>query len=127
VDHHFAVDARRGSLPLPPGDLEFWTAATRPTAQNGLAFTTPQAVAEVVQFRSLFRLLPDQASIYAEWEKLVRKFDVKGKNAHDARIVAAMNIHGVSELVTFNAADFSRYAEIKLYDPSAMESAGASP
>lgn len=35
---------------------------------------------------------------------------VSGKNTHDARIVAAMNVHGVVNLLTFNRDDFKRYS-----------------
>jgi hypothetical protein len=42
---------------------------------------------------------------------------ISGKNAHDARLVAAMIVHGVSSILTFNAKDFTRYAEIVVVDP----------
>jgi predicted nucleic acid-binding protein len=37
---------------------------------------------------------------------------VSGKQAHDARIVAAMKVHGVTHLLTFNTDDFKRYTDI---------------
>jgi ssRNA-specific RNase YbeY (16S rRNA maturation enzyme) len=43
--------------------------------------------------------------------------DVKGKNAHDARLFAYMLIHGVTHLLTFNLSDFTRFAEIQVIDP----------
>ena len=52
------------------------------------------------------------------WHDLVNRHEVKGKNAHDARIVAAMLRHGISHLLTFNAADFIRFAAIQVWTPS---------
>jgi hypothetical protein len=34
---------------------------------------------------------------------------VIGSQVYDARLVAAMTVHGVGRILTFNAADFSRY------------------
>jgi hypothetical protein len=39
-------------------------------------------------------------------------------NAHDARLVAAMIVHGVTHLLTFNGADFARYSGIRITDPT---------
>ena len=41
---------------------------------------------------------------------------MKGKEAHDARIVAAMLAHRVSNLLTFNMGDFKRYTQITSVD-----------
>jgi hypothetical protein len=34
---------------------------------------------------------------------------VSGKKVHDARLVATMNVHYVSRIITFNTRDFSRH------------------
>jgi hypothetical protein len=52
-----------------------------------------------------------------EWQRLVVQHDVKGRNAHDARLVAAMNVHGVGHILTFNITDFTRYPGIIVLDP----------
>ncbi|HMV85276.1 MAG TPA: type II toxin-antitoxin system VapC family toxin [Blastocatellia bacterium] len=98
---------------------EFWGVATRPTQYNGLGLSTAEAQAELTRIKSLFRLLPETPTIYGEWEKLVTQYAVAGKNSHDARIVAAMRIHGVSHLLTFNVADFKRFKNlITVFSPS---------
>ena len=48
---------------------------------------------------------------------MVSKHEVKGKEVHDARIVAAMLAHRVTHLLTFNTADFKRYTEIAAINP----------
>jgi hypothetical protein len=44
----------------------------------------------------MFLLLPDTPAIYPAWEALVIQHKVSGKPAHDARLVAAMQVHGLS-------------------------------
>ena len=34
---------------------------------------------------------------------------MQGAKVHDTRLVAAMNVHGVGRILTFNANDFTRY------------------
>jgi len=45
---------------------------------------------------------------------------VVGKAAHDARLVAAMNRHALSHLLTFNVSDFKRYPAIQILDADKM-------
>jgi hypothetical protein len=42
---------------------------------------------------------------------------VTGKKAHDTRLVAAMMVHGVTHLLTFNIEDFKQYSNITLVHP----------
>jgi predicted nucleic acid-binding protein len=44
--------------------------------------------------------------------------DVKGQNAHDARLVAAMQRHGVTEMLSFNKPDFTRFTAIRVFTPT---------
>src|ERR1700678_1589103 len=71
--------------------IEFWVVATRPLGNNGLGLSAKQAASEIAAFKALFEVLPETAHILPEWERLVTLYRVSGKNAHDARLVAAMN------------------------------------
>ena len=102
---------------VPQNLIEFWVVATRPRAVNGLEMKTSHAAIELARIKSLFRLLPDTPSVFAEWEKLVLLHSVSGKKAHDARIVAAMKTYSVTTLLTFNTSDFRRYPGIITVDP----------
>lgn len=42
---------------------------------------------------------------------------VSGKPAHDARLVAAMLAHGLTNILTFDKTGFSRYAGIEVVHP----------
>jgi predicted nucleic acid-binding protein len=95
--------------------VEFWAVATRPIVANGLGFSTEQAAAEIDALKRLFILTPE-LPLQDAWERLVVDHAVSGKNAHDARIVAAMLVHGVESILTFNAQDCLRYGEIRVLD-----------
>jgi predicted nucleic acid-binding protein len=97
--------------------IEFWVVATRPALNNGLALSISDTVAHINRFRETLRLLPDSPAIFPEWQRLAEAHSVSGRQAHDARLVAAMLVQGVTHLLTFNDADFKRYAEITVVNP----------
>jgi predicted nucleic acid-binding protein len=111
---------RRGyDLHLVPQNLfELWVVATRPVAQNGLGLSVPKATSELMRLKSMFTLLPDTPAIYPAWENLVIRYHVSGKPAHDARLVAAMRVHGLTSILTFDRTGFSRYAGIEVVHPA---------
>ena len=94
--------------------------ATRPAAVNGLGLTAAEAATELGRVLGLFALLPETAAVFLEWRRLVTTHAVAGKNAHDAGLVAAMVVHGLTHLLTFNVADFSRYTVIQAIDPATV-------
>jgi predicted nucleic acid-binding protein len=57
--------------------------------------------------------------MYGEWKRLVVQYGVLGVKVHDARLIAAMNVHGVRRLLTFDVGDFTRYG-IELLQPSSV-------
>jgi len=94
---------------VPQNIAEFWNVATRPAVNNGLGFSVAATLREVDIIEQLLVLLPDSPEIYSEWKRLVVRHNVLGSKVHDTRLVAAMNVHGVSRILTFNTADFVRY------------------
>lgn len=103
---------------LPQNLIEFWAVATRPAESNGLGLEVGEAAAELDRLKTIFELLPDTPAIYTEWETLVLAHQVKGKEAHDARIAAVMLAHGVTHILTFNGGDFKRFAGVTTVDPA---------
>jgi predicted nucleic acid-binding protein len=115
--------ARNERLCIVPQNLyEFWVVCTRPAGQDGFGLTTQEARTEQQVVLSLTSLLPDTVAILPEWQRLVTQYDVKGRAAHDARLVAAMIVHGVTRIITFNIRDFARYREIQIVDPQSVTS-----
>ena len=109
---------------VPQNLYEFRAVATRkpgrpPTGQNGLGMTPDQASLWLRYFQRRFKLLPDQEDLFPRWHDLVRSFGVTGLRSHDARLVASMQCHGITQLLTFNADDFKRFP-IALIDPASL-------
>jgi predicted nucleic acid-binding protein len=100
----------------PQNIAEFWAAATRPVgAANGLGLTAEAAAAEIGTIEQLFELAADDPAIYPIWKGLVVTHQVLGTQVYDARLVAAMLVHGIGRILTFNVADFSRYGVAVLH------------
>lgn len=98
--------------------VEIWAVATRPPANNGLGKTTEEAIAELTRLKNVFRILSEGPELYTAWESLVIQHRVSGKATHDARLVAAMQLHGLTSILTFNVGDFRRYPGIEVVHPS---------
>ena len=96
---------------------EFWNVCTRPQDKNGLGFSIAETDSELSTIEKVFDLLPDTTEVYKNWRELVVKHSVSGIQVHDAKIVAAMKAHNIENLLTFNAKDFKRYADIKAVEP----------
>lgn len=131
MSHPAHADAKRAvAILLRRGDelristqnmIEFWAVATRPIANNGLNLSIEEAARELQGLKLLFEMLPDSVDVLNEWENLVTKHRVAGKQAHDARLVAAMQAHGITHLLTFNAKDFARYSGITVVEPQTIK------
>jgi predicted nucleic acid-binding protein len=107
---------------VPQVIYEFWAVATRPASENGLGFTIEEAEAKVSAFKAVFPPLRDERGILDRWERLVAAHRVQGKPTHDAHPVAAMERHGLSHLLTFNAKDFLRFVAVQILDPAQVVS-----
>ncbi len=76
-----------------------------------------QADAEMTRLNQLYPLFADEPSILVEWQRLVSLYGAMGKQNHDARLVAAMNVHHIATILTFNKSDFIRYPGIIVFTP----------
>lgn len=110
---------------VPQNLVELWAVATRPLAQNGLGMSAAAAAAELQRIKSIFTLLPETSAIYPVWEALVIRHQVSGKPTHDARLVAAMQVHGLRAVLTFDKSGFSRYPGIEVIDPADVTASGS--
>jgi len=127
ADHLIAVNAllsltaKYGKIcVLAQNLIEFWNVATRPSDSNGFGWTSATTFAEITRLESIFTVLPDTLDIYLEWKSVVVANSVLGKNVHDARIAAAMKVHQISKLLTFNGKDFKRFTNIEVIDPHSI-------
>ena len=79
--------------------------------------STADAEGEIARLKQLFALLEDTPAIFPAWERLVVQYQVRGKNAHNARLVAAMETHNIQRFLSFNGHDFRRYPGIVVLSP----------
>lgn len=108
-------------LLTPQAQREFWVVATRPREKNGLGLSPSQAAQHLTDFEQFSTFVPDTAAVHQNWRRLVTQHQVSGKDAHDAGFVAAMQVHGVDQILTFNAEDFQRYrGQITILTPEQL-------
>lgn len=94
---------------------------TRPiTARNGFGLSVEETVRRAKVIESYLTFLPDSEAVHLEWRRLVVTYSVMGVKVHDARLVAAMLVHGVTDILTFNTDDFKRFGQITAVHPRAI-------
>jgi predicted nucleic acid-binding protein len=97
---------------------EFWNVCTRPIDRNGFSYSIEQTERFATQIEARLAFADDSEATHREWRKLVLAQRVSGVPVHDARLVAAMHIHGIPNLLTLNVADFRRYSTILAAAPN---------
>jgi predicted nucleic acid-binding protein len=101
----------------PQNLMEFWNVATRPADVNGLGLAPADVDTKVAQLEGIFEIAPDAPTVYPAWRNLVLAFQVSGVQVHDARLVAVMQVHSLSHLLTFDTTDFRRFSVITAVHP----------
>ena len=104
----------------PQNIVELWNVLTRPVDRNGFGLSIGETGEEVRLIEREFTFLPDNGQIHAIWRRLVNDHGVRGRQVHDARIVAVMQAHGLAHLLTLNRTDFLRYTGITVLDPAEL-------
>ena len=104
---------------FPQNVREFWNTATRPSDKNGLGLTPAQTQAQIASLLGLYPVLEDGLPAYREWLMLVQAQNVSGVQVHDAYLAAAMRVHAITDLLTFNTTDFKRFG-ITAVDPATV-------
>ena len=99
---------------------EYLVVATRPAEANGLGLGAAEALSNMVAFRGRMRLLVESEAALDRLRALIAAYDCKGKQIHDANVVASALTSGVARLVTANVGDFTRFArELEVIDLAA--------
>ena len=99
---------------------EFWNACTRPVDRNGYGLSPQETDRLAKTFEEKLRLLPDSLSVHEEWRSILVTHSVSGVQVHDARLVAAMRVHRVKCILTFNDKDFARYTDVAAVHPRSV-------
>lgn len=107
--------------------IEYWAVATRPVQANGLGFEPVRAETELRDFEIWVHWLSEPPDVGVRWRGLAQQHNVRGKQAHDTRLVAFMDGHGLTNLLTLNVADFTRFTQITCFSPVAVQAPPQTP
>ena len=95
---------------------EFLVVCTRPVDVNGLGLSPRLAIRNVEAIIERSTILDENRGVATRLRHLARTARCTGKQLHDANIVATMQEHGLSRLVTGNLTDFRRFDSLDLVD-----------
>ena len=93
---------------------EFLAVCTRPVDANGLGLTPATAADNVEAILERSTVLDENRNVARRLLRLTRAVKCSGKRLHDANIVATMQEHGLTRLVTGNVSDFRRFGDLQL-------------
>jgi predicted nucleic acid-binding protein len=88
---------------------EYVAVVTRPQPTEP-ALTATTAAADARGLLAKFNVAEDGSRVTDRLLQLLEQTSVGGKQVHDANIAATMLAHGIRRLLTFNVADFRRFA-----------------
>ena len=91
---------------------EYLVVATRPIESNGLGMSVSDAEANLNEFLRYLNLYDETVDVSARLRQLAITYNLRGKRIHDANIVATMEVHEISTLLTQNGADFAAFEDI---------------
>ena len=94
---------------------EFCVQATHPDTLDR-PLTGKKVVLVVESFPARFRIADATPAVRRQFLDLVGTFNLRGKQMHDAHIVATMRANGIKTLCTLNRKHFRRYQRRKLID-----------
>lgn len=95
---------------------EYLCAVTRHLAAGPIR-SQSEAVADVRWLAQRFEVAEDGPDVTARLLDLLLRHPTAGKQIHDANIVATMLVHRIGRLLTFNSADFTRFAGLIELEP----------
>lgn len=76
-------------------------------------FVSPLSIGEIKRqveaIQSLFHVADESAEVTAQLMSILEAYPTRGKQIHDANIVATMLAMGIDTLLTFNRGDFKRF------------------
>jgi hypothetical protein len=81
--------------------------------------TVEQISHQVETLLSIFQVADDTAAVTAQLMDLVKVYPTRGKQIHDANVVATMLAYQIDTLLTINLDDMKRFQDrIKLLSPT---------
>jgi predicted nucleic acid-binding protein len=97
---------------------EYLVQVTHPNT-FALPLTTEQVLSQVEMIQSLFHVADDTSEVTAQLLALIGTHPTRGKQIHDANVVATMLANGIDTLLTINVEDMRRFEDkIRLLAPT---------
>ena len=90
---------------------EYSVVATRPEEVNGLGLSIRDVLDNLVEISSRMRFLVENQIVVKRLRGLMEEINCKGKQIHDANIVATALTHNIEKLVTANPGDFYAFEQ----------------
>ena len=90
---------------------EYLAVVTRPQPSHA-PLPMAAALADIDGFERDFNIAEDGSGVFGELRRLLTLTPTAGKQVHDANIAATMLDLGLKRLLTFNGADFRRFASM---------------
>jgi predicted nucleic acid-binding protein len=91
---------------------EYLAAATREIALGGGGLSLEDVLYNVGVFRHDFEVVEETSMVLDMLLRLLESTPTSGKQVHDANIVATMQAHGITHLLTHNVGDFARFSRL---------------
>lgn len=95
---------------------EYAATMTLPTPE-GRIFSALEVARDLERLGGSFLVADETSEVTRKLRSLLVKHDVKGRQVHDANIVATMLANQVARLLTFNVADFRRFEPLIALEP----------
>lgn len=99
---------------------EFLVVCTRPTDVNGLGLSLRAALGNADAIVERSTILAENRDVAVRLRQLARTTACTGRQLDDANIVATMQAHGLTRLVTANLPDFNRFSGVDVVDLARM-------
>jgi hypothetical protein len=84
--------------------------------QEWIRFSISEADDRASLIEAKLNFAADSEATHREWRRIGLTERV-GVQVHDARLVAAMHVHRIGNLLTLNVNDFRRYGDIVVVSP----------
>ena len=97
---------------------EFWNVSTRSADDNGQGLGIPETTIRLEYIEKHFLVLHEDVHSFVIWKRLVREYQIKGKQVHDVRLVAVMLANGIERILTYNTKHFARFPQIRTIHPN---------
>lgn len=98
--------------------VELWGVLTRPADKNGMGWTPREAAPQIDYLLANFPLLDEPQQLFRTWLRFARERNVSGVRVHDLRLAALMQLHGMTDLLTYNEKDFAGWPDLTVHHPA---------